>query len=105
MKDDSVFIKQILDSISKVENFVLGIDRKSFETDLKTQSAVIMQLLIIGEISKKVSDKTKNSVDLPWKDISGFRDVAIHNYFDIDLDIVWQTITSDLPILKEKLSK
>lgn len=103
MKDDSVYLNQIVESISKIESFVIGVDKEKFAVDAKTQSAVIMQLALIGEISKKVSAKTKDSVNLPWKDIAGFRDRAIHNYFDIDLEVVWNTILTDLPVLKKEL--
>jgi uncharacterized protein with HEPN domain len=105
MKDDSVYINQILDSISKIELFVSGITRDVFDEDQKTQSAVIMQLMLIGEISKKISDNTKEKIDLPWKDITGFRDNAVHNYFSIDLDIVWNTIHEDTQLLKNKLTQ
>ena len=105
MKDDRVYINQILESIAKIESFVGSLDRAKFITDTKTQSAVIMQLTLIGEIAKKVSAKTKETTRLPWKDIAGFRDQAIHNYFEIDLDVVWDTIVTDLPILKEQLQK
>lgn len=105
MKDDSVYINQIFDSIAKIESFVAGIGRENFDNDQKTQSAVIMQLLLIGEVSKKISESTKKTINLPWKDIAGFRDKAIHNYFDIDLDIIWNTIKLDIPVVKEKLEK
>ena len=105
MKDNSVYINQILDSISKIEQFVSGMTREEFDKDQKTQSAVIMQLMLIGEVSKKISDETKEKIDLPWKDISGFRDNAIHNYFEVDLDIVWNTIQEDIPMLKDKLTQ
>lgn len=78
-------------------------NRATFGADEKTQSAVIMQLMLIGEISKKISPQTKTSIDLPWKDIAGFRDKAVHDYFEVDLDVVWNTIISDVPILKSKL--
>ena len=89
----------------KIELFTAKIDGANFGADEKTQSAVIMQLMLIGEISKKISTKTKYSIDLPWKDISGFRDKAIHDYFEVDLDVVWNTIITDIPILKSKLQK
>jgi len=101
MKDEHVYINQILEGIVKIETFVEGLTQDTFEKDIKTQSAVILQLMLIGEISKKVGDKTKQSVDLPWKDIAGFRDMAIHNYFEVDLGIVWQTIREDIPLLKK----
>lgn len=105
MKDDSVYISQMLDSVGKISSFTQGLDRDAFLVDQKTQSAVIMQLLLIGEISKKISEKKKSAIDLPWKDITGFRDRAIHNYFEIDLDIVWNTILQDIPVLAGQLRK
>ncbi|MEK7587191.1 MAG: DUF86 domain-containing protein [Patescibacteria group bacterium] len=103
MKDDKVYIDQILDSVNKIEKFVDSFDKEKFLTDQKTQSAVIMQLALIGEISKKISVDTKSKIDLPWKDIAGFRDRAIHDYFEIDLEVVWNTIIEDIPILKKAL--
>jgi len=103
MKDDSVYINQMLESVGKISSFTKDLNRDDFFADAKTQSAVIMQLLLVDEVSKKVSEKTKSSVDLPWKDIAGFRDRAIHNYFEIDLDVVWNTLLSDIPELAEKL--
>ena len=103
MKDDKVYIQQMLDAVRKIELFTANIDRASFGADEKTQSAVIMQLMLVGEISKKISSKIKSSIDLPWKDIAGFRDKAVHDYFEVDLDVVLNTIISDIPILKSKL--
>ncbi len=100
MKNDSVYIDQIKDSIRKIELFCSGYTKESFMADSKTQSAVILQLTLIGELSKKISAETKATIDLPWKDVAGFRDKAIHNYFDIDLEIVWNTVVDDVPVLK-----
>lgn len=104
MKDDKVYLNQILEAVAKIEKFVIEPIKEKFLADQKTQSAVIMQLMLIGEIAKKISDKTKNPIDLPWKDIIGFRDNAIHNYFAVDLEVVWKTVVDDLPILKEKIT-
>ncbi len=105
MKNDKVYVDQILDSIRKIESFVDGIDKENFFINFLIQSAVIMQLTLIGEISKKISNDAKEKINLPWKEIAGFRDKAIHNYFDINLDVVWNTIIIDLPLLKEELQK
>ncbi len=105
MKNDKVYTDQMLDSIRKIELFVDGIDKENFAENQLVQSAVIMQLTLIGEVSKKISDDVKKNVSLPWKEIAGFRDKAIHNYFDINLDVVWDTISIDLPPLKEELQK
>ena len=105
MKSNKVYTDQILDSIRKIESFVGGIDRENFFENSLVQSAVIMQLTLIGEVSKKISDDVKEKINLPWKEIAGFRDKAIHNYFDINLDVVWNTVIIDLPPLKEGLQK
>ncbi len=105
MKNDKVYTDQMLDSIRKIELFVNGIDKEHFLENQLVQSAVIMQLTLIGEVSKKISDDVKKGANLPWKEIAGFRDKAIHNYFDINLDVVWDTIIIDLPPLKEGLQK
>lgn len=75
VKDTNIYLKLILDSVSKIELFTEDTVKESFIADLKTQSAVLMQLQIIGEISKKIPDITRESIDLPWKQISGLRDL------------------------------
>jgi len=99
MKDDRVYLAQIGEAVEKALRFTEGMERDAFMADQKTQSAVIMQLALIGELAKRVSDGTKSHIDLPWKDIAGFRDRAIHDYYNIDLDVVWRTVTDDLPML------
>ncbi|MDO8728459.1 MAG: DUF86 domain-containing protein [bacterium] len=104
MKNDQAYLNYILDSVRKIEKYTSDIDEKSFKEDELRQSGVLMQLTLIGEISKKISDETKNKVKLPWKDIIGFRDRAIHNYFDMKVDVIWDTVKNDIPILKKELS-
>jgi uncharacterized protein with HEPN domain len=96
MKSDRVYLEQILESIERIRQFVAGMDRDSFLKDQKTQSAVIMQLALIGELAKRVSENTKSAVEVPWKEIAGFRDRAIHDYYQIDLQVAWDTIALDL---------
>lgn len=103
MKNDIVYINQILDSVQKIRSFIEQMDQAAFLANQKTQSAVMMQLLLIGEIAKKISESVKGNIDLPWKDMAGFRDRAIHDYFDMDLGIVWQTLVSDMLELEKKL--
>ena len=102
-KDDNVYIELILDSIRKIESFLEGFDKEKFIDDQKSQSAVILHLTLIGENSKKISEETKSKIDLQWKEIAGFRDVAIHDYVNLKLDVVWDTITKNIPELKAKL--
>ena len=103
MKEDSVYIAQIVEAVAKIRSFVGSMSKDKFFKDQKTQSAVILQLALIGELAKKISEETKQNIDLPWRDIAGFRDRAVHDYYQIDLEIVWNTIHSDLVLLEEKL--
>lgn len=103
MNRDEAYLAHILDSIRKIESFTAGMSAPEFSKDEKTQSAVILQLMLIGEMAKRVSDTMRIEVPLPWKEITGFRDRAIHNYYDIDLDIVWQAVLEDVPSLKAQL--
>ena len=103
MKSDRVYLEQMLESVGKIREFVRGMDYDAFLKDQKTQSAVIMQLALIGEMAKRVSDAARSNIDVPWKEIAGFRDRAIHDYYQIDLRIAWDTIDLDLEPLTKAL--
>lgn len=103
MKSDRVYLEQMLESVGKIREFVSGMDYGAFLKDQKTQSAVIMQLALIGEMAKRVSDAARSNIDVPWKEIAGFRDRAIHDYYQIDLRIAWDTIELDLEPLTKAL--
>jgi uncharacterized protein with HEPN domain len=104
-KDETVYIKHILDAISRIERYLAGISCDQFNEDTLIQDGVIRQLEIIGEASKRLSDDTKASYeDVPWKDIAGMRDKLIHNYLGTDIKAVWDTAKDDIPNLKGKLS-
>jgi uncharacterized protein with HEPN domain len=103
-KNDSLYLYHILDSISKIENFMENIDENEFKTNELVQSAVIRQLEIIGEATKQISNDTrKKYTNVPWKDIAGMRDKLIHGYFGVDIDAVWNTIQKDIPTLKKHI--
>jgi uncharacterized protein with HEPN domain len=71
-----------------------------------TQDAVVRNLQIIGEASKKVSPETRAaSPDLPWRDMAGMRDRVVHDYFGVSLDIVWDVVENHLPVLRESVQK
>ena len=80
-KSDDVYRRQIVDAVAKIERFVAGLDRNAFLASEVVQSAVIMQLAVIGELSKRLSNEFKKRVFLPWKQIAGFRDRAVHDYY------------------------
>jgi len=106
MKDDSIYIDHILNSINRILDYISGKDQEAFEADLVTQDAVVRQLEVIGEATKRVSKglRSKNP-DIPWSDMAGMRDVLIHDYIDVDLGVVWKTASEDIPNLKALILK
>lgn len=106
MKDDSIYIDHILNSINRILDYISGKDREAFEADQLTQDAVVRQLEVIGEATKRVSKELRSkNPDIPWADMAGMRDVLIHDYIDVDLGVVWKTASEDIPNLKALLLK
>lgn len=97
----SLFIKDILEAIEKIEEFVNSMDYEDFINDDKTASAVVRKLEIIGEASKNVPNSIRQKYEtLPWKDMARMRDKISHAYFGVDYEIVWEVIKEKLPELK-----
>lgn len=93
----------MLQASQKLADFSAGYNLNEFLKDQKTQSAAIMQLIVIGELAKKLPEEIKRAINLPWRLIAGFRDLAVHEYFELDLRQIWDTISNDIPNLREKL--
>ena len=105
-KDYRLFIKDILDAIEKIEEFVASMDFEEFKNDDKTVSAVVRKLEIIGEATKNIPDEIKQKYPhLPWKEMAKIRDKLIHGYFVVDYEIVWKVIKEELPLLKPQMEK
>ncbi len=103
-KDDSVYLHHILDAVLRIEEYTLGIERQAFIEGHMIQDAVIRQIEIIGEATKKLSKEIRDRhPQIPWKDMAGLRDKLIHGYFGVDLDAVWDTVKRDIPQLKNSL--
>ncbi|MFZ3130945.1 MAG: DUF86 domain-containing protein [Desulfosporosinus sp.] len=100
MKDDKVFLQNILESIIKIEIYT-STGKEEFMKSTLIQDAVIRNLEIIGEATKNISQELKiqNSL-IPWRQMAGLRDVLIHDYMGISLKIVWNVIQNELPQLK-----
>ena len=105
-KENLPFIKHMLDSIEAIEEFRSGLSREELASNRLKQSAIVREIEIIGEAAKNLSNEFKNMhKEIPWKEIIGTRDKMIHNYFGVNLDIVWDIIKIDLLDLKKKLEK
>ena len=106
MKDDSIYIDHILNSINRILSYISGKDQTSFGEDQVTQDAVVRQLEIVGEATKRISKEFRAKYpDIPWSDMAGMRDVLIHDYIDVDFDVVWKTASEDVPLLKQLIEK
>lgn len=100
-RDYSLFIKDIMEAIKKIEEFVGNMNFDEFVRDDKTASAVIRKLEIIGEVSKNIPESIRKKYDaLPWKDMARMRDKISHVYFGVDYEIVWKVIKERLPEIK-----
>ena len=88
--------------------FVEGLGKDQFLADKRTQQAVVMSLIIVGEAATKVMDGyaefSRTHPQVPWRSMRGMRNRIAHGYFDIDLDVVWNTVQTALPELLERLS-
>lgn len=101
MKDDLAFIEHILLCIDKIQQYTKNLTPQDFNNDELIQDAVIRNIEIIGEATKKISKHLKSQYhEIPWKEMSGMRDKLIHDYFGVDVDVVWQTVKEDIPYLK-----
>jgi uncharacterized protein with HEPN domain len=104
MRNQILYVRDILESVYLIESFVEGMDYNEFLDDPKTQSAVIRQFEIIGEAVKKLDTSiTNNYPEIDWSAVAGMRDLLIHHYFGVDLEIVWQSLLVDLPRFKETM--
>jgi len=102
MKDDSDYLKHILESIENIEDYLEGFDFESFSKDRKTISAVVRELEIIGEATSNLSEKfKKDNFEIPFRDIIDMRNRLIHEYFGVNKKIVWETCQEDLRELKK----
>jgi uncharacterized protein with HEPN domain len=101
-----IFLDDILRSIKKIEEYIDGLNYKRFCSDEKSVDAVIRNLEIIGEASKNIPFGVKDKfTQIPWKRMTGLRNLAIHEYFGVDLKIIWEVATKNLPEVKPMIEQ
>lgn len=97
------YLDHMVQAASDACSFVDGVCQEDFLDDKRTQQAVIMSLIIIGEAATKVMDNnelfTQQHPEVPWRSIRGMRNRIAHGYFDINLEVVWATVQTALPEL------
>lgn len=102
------YLQHILDAIDRATAYVAGFTLDTFERDAKTQDAVIRSIEIIGEAANKARladpDFAARHPQIPWDAMYGMRNRIVHDYFEVDLEVVWRTVQSDLPTLRNQIA-
>lgn len=100
------YVQDIIDSIDAIEEFVKEIDFEDFKKDRKTAYASVRSIEIIGEATKHIPASIRNKYSqIPWKDMAGMRDKAIHEYLGVDLKVIWRAAMEELPRIKPLIKK
>lgn len=105
-RDWRLFVEDILESIELIETYVEGMQFEDFQVDRKTIDAVVRNFEIIGEASRNVPEEIRNRYpDIDWKGMIGLRNRIAHEYFGLDVSIIWFIIKQELTLLKAKVEK
>ena len=104
-RNSDVFIDDIHKAIQRINSFKQGLEsEEDLRSDELRQSAIVKQLEIIGEAASNVDDEVQNQhSEVPWQDLKDFRNVTTHQYWEIDVTIVWDVIENKIPELKDDL--
>lgn len=105
MKGDELFLGHILDAMEAVNDYTANVPRVQFLQNRMMQDAVVRQLEIIGEAARNLSDEARaQHPDVEWNQIISLRNRLTHAYFQVDIELVWEIVTTDLPLLKRELA-
>jgi len=105
-RDFKLFIRDILEAIENIEDFIGKMDFNQFNSDEKTRSAVVWKIGIIGEAAKNIPKNIKDRhKELPWREMARMRDKISHFYFGVDYKIVWEVVSKRLPEIKPTVQK
>ena len=103
-RSSELLVEDIWESIEKIERYTEGMTQNNFQSDEKTTDAVVRNLEIIGEAAGRLpEDFTDQHSEIEWVKIIGLRNRIVHEYFGVDLQIIWQILKKDLPVFKESL--
>jgi uncharacterized protein with HEPN domain len=103
--DDLGLLRDIVFSGRRVLSYVAGMQQSEFDTDPKTQDAVIYRLGVVGEAARWLSDGPRRAIDADWPAIISMRNRLFHGYAEIRLEVVWQSVTEDLSTLIENVER
>jgi uncharacterized protein with HEPN domain len=105
MRRDKLYLHDIVEAADAIQRFLQGTSEETFLEDELQQSAVLQKLIIIGEAASRLSENFRQlHPEIEWQDIIGFRNIAVHEYFAINWEIVWVTAAQDAPLLREQMA-
>lgn len=105
-RDYNVYLEDIVEAIAKIHRYTTNLSQEGFTKDEKTLDAVVRNLEVIGEAVKKVPAKIRSKhPEVEWKRIAGLRDILIHEYFGIDVEIIWDIVQNKLPVLEQQVKQ
>jgi len=105
-KDNDIFLGHISESIKAIKKYTRGVSKASFSSSEEKQDSVIRRLEIIGEAVRNLDKDFKKKYDkIEWAEIAGMRDVLIHDYFGVDVNLVWTTVKKDIPKLEKYIKE
>jgi uncharacterized protein with HEPN domain len=102
-RDSKLLVEDILSCIGKIERYTLNLSFEDFLHDELRIDAVVRNLEVIGEASKRIHPDFKQSSHIPWREISGVRNKIVHEYFGVDLEIIWHIVQNDLSMPRVQL--
>jgi len=106
MRNDAVYLNHILDAINRIQGYVAGVSHDQFLLNSLLQDGVVRQLEIIREAARNVSCTFRDAYpEIPWREMTGTGNKLIHDYFGVNLFIVWDTVQSDLPPLERQVER
>lgn len=106
MRPEKLYLTDIVEAAQAIARFIMGEDYYEFEQNEMMNSAVLQKLTVIGEAASRLPKEfTARFPEIPWVDIIGFRNIAVHEYFAIRWDIAWVAASEEVPALKEQVEK
>ena len=104
-RDSVLLIEDIETAVSRIEKYTAGLSREHFLADEKTIDAVVRNLEIIGEASRQLPEEFRECHStIPWHKMAGLRNRIVHDYFGVDLELIWQIVSVEIPSLKDSIS-